>query len=290
MPKDSTTKAKHPWLVPAVVSAVCAAILFVIANSAFWVNRYVFDTNNFTQVATTSLTSESSRKAIAEGIVNKALADYPTVKNVIDNPATNVISGVLGSDQVENILTKAITKLQVSVTSSDPQSLVIDLSGPKDFLIKIVDVVSKQRQVNVDPNNIPSEIVLINKDNIPNFYKYSIVFLWLGPIALLGGLALIAYPHIKWRKDYKVVMMVQGGALLVVSLLALLIGPLFRPPLLAHVPTAEARTVVTNLYNAFIGTFNNQTVMLTFLAVAVMLVSAALLVIPVFVSKVRTRR
>lgn len=287
MPRNTQSTAKRPWLTPTIISAVCAAILFVVANSAFWVNRYIFDTNNFTQVATTSLTSESSRQAIASEIVNKTLADYPTVKNVVENPATNVISGVLGSDQVENILEKAITKLQVSVTSSNPQSLVINLEGPKDFLTKIVDVVSKQRQVNVNPDNIPSEIVLINKDNIPNFYKYGVLFLWLGPIALLGGAALVAYPYIKWRSYYKVLMMVQGGALVVASLLALLIGPLFRPPLLSKIASPDARTVVSNLYNAFIATFNSQTQLLVVVGVLVMALSGVLMVVPVVRSHFR---
>lgn len=127
--------------------------MFVVANSAFWVNRYVFDTN----------------------------------------------SGVLGSNQVENVMSKAISKLQVSVTSSNPQSLVINLEGPKELLTKVVDVVGQQREVKINPDNIPSEIVIINKDNIPSFYKYGVVFLWLGPIALAGALVLVAFPYVKCK-------------------------------------------------------------------------------------------
>lgn len=277
MPNQSNEKTQHTWLKSTIITAICAAVLFVIANSAVWVNRYIFDTNNFTQVATTSLTSESSRNAMATQIVNKALADYPTIRNVVDDTATKVISGVLGSDQVQNVLTKAISKLQVSVTSSDPQSLVINLQGPKDLLTKVVDVVSQQREVKINPDNIPSEIVLLNKDNIPNFYKYGVLFLWLGPIALIGGLVLVGYPYFKWRKDYKMVMLVQGSAVVVAGLLALLIGPLFRPPLMARVASPDARVVATNLFNAFVATFNNQTYWLIGLGGLVVIVAAGLI-------------
>ncbi len=290
MPSQTKPETKHTWLRPTIVSAIFAALLFIIANSAFWVNRYIFDTNNFTQVATTSLTSESSRNAIASEITNKALADYPTARNIAGDTITKVVSGVLGTDQVENVLEKAITKLQVSVTSSDQQSLVINLEGPKALLTKVVDVVSTQRDVQINPDNIPSEIVLVNKDNIPDFYKYGVVFLWLGPIALIGALVLVGYPYIKWHKNYKLVMMTQAGALVVTGLLAMLLGPLFRPPLLSKVSSPDARTVVGNLYNAFISTFNNQTAMLVFFGVAVMLVATSLLVVPVFVSRFRTKK
>lgn len=290
MPAQVKAQSKHSWLRPTIVSAIFASILFVIANSAFWVNNYIFDTNNFTQVATTSLTSESSRDAIASEITDKLLADYPTAKNVAGNTITKVVSGVLGTDQVENVLGKAVSKLQVSFTSSDPQSLTIDLQGPKDFITKVVDVVSKQRDVNINPDNIPSEIVLVNKDNIPDFYKYGVVFLWLGPIALIGAIVLVAYPYIKWHKSYKLIMMIQAGALLGAGLLALMIGPLFRPPVLSKVPSPDARTVVSNLYNAFVGTFNSQTRILIVFSMLVLLVGGALLIVPNIRHKVQARK
>lgn len=290
MPTQVKSQTKHTWLRPTIVSAIFAAILFVIANSAFWVNNYIFDTNNFSSVATTSLTSESSRDAIASEITDKLLSDYPTAKNIAGNTITKVVSGVLGTDQVENVLGKAISKLQVSFTSSDPQSLTIDLQGPKEFITKVVDVVSTQRQVKINPDNIPSEIVLVNKDNIPDFYKYGIVFLWLGPIALIGAIVLVAYPYVKWHKNYKVIMMIQAGALLGAGLLALLLGPLFRPPVLSKVPSPDARTVVSNLYNAFIGTFNNQTQILIVVAVLVLAVGGVLLIVPNIRRKVQAKK
>ncbi len=280
MAQEKTSKSG--WMKGTMISAVAAAILFCVANSAVWVNRYIFDTNNFTNVATTSITSESSRNAIAGQIVNKALEDYPTARNVIGNSATNVISGILGSDQVENILTKVISKLQVAVTSNNQQSITIDLSGPKDLITKVVDVVGQYRDIKINPDNIPSEITILDKDKIPDFYKYSVVFLWLGPIAFIGAVVLIIFPYAKWRSDYKIILATQSAALLLASLFGLLVGPLFRPPILSRVATPEGRTVVGNLYNAFIATFNHQTVMLVWVGVLGILVSSCLILVPKF--------
>lgn len=281
--------SKEGWMKTTIITAVFAAILLCIANSAVWVNRYIFDTNNFTNIATQSLTSESTRNAIAGQIVNKALADYPTVRNVVDDTAVKVVSGVLGSDQVENVLTKAISKLQVAVTSNNQESITIDLTGPKELLTKVVDVVGEKRQVKVNPDNIPSEITILDKDKIPDFYKYGVLFLWLGPIALVGALVLLVMPYAKFKSQYKLVMLTQGGALLIASLLALLVGPLFRPPVLSRISSPEARTVVSNLYEAFITTFNNQTMWLVVISVVVIGVSGLMILVPKLRTQIRNR-
>lgn len=277
MVKTTSPNQLKPKLWPLITMAFGAAFLFVIANSALWVNRYIFDTNNFTQITTESLTSESSRRAMAQAITNRALEDFPAVRNVVNNSAVNVVSGVLGSDQVETVMQKAVSKLQVVLTSNNQESIVIDLSGPKMVLSRIIDAVGEHRQVKVNPENIPNEIVLLDAAKIPDFYKYGVFFLWLGPIALIGAAVLTAVPYFKLQQNYKFIMLAQGGALLIVSLLALLVGPLFRPPLLANLTREEGRIVVGNLFDAFMATFNAQTTSLIIAGLVVVLAAAGLM-------------
>lgn len=274
MPRQATKS--NSLLTPIVVSAVCGAILLSIANSAAWVNRYIFNSQNFATVATESLLSESSRRAMAQEITNQALEGRPTAQQLVNNTAVNVISGVLGSDQLGNAVEKLVNRLNVALTSKDQESIAINLEGPKTFITQVVDVVGKYREVQVNPENIPSEIVLVNADNIPDFYTYGVVFLWLGPLAFIGSVVVFAYPYFKHRSEYKMIMMVQGLAIVVAGLLALLIGPLFRPPLLARLQSTEARTVVTNLYNAFINTYNQQTMILIGVGGLLLVVSGGL--------------
>lgn len=285
-----TSESSKPKLWPLITMAFGAAFLFVIANSALWVNRYVFNTENFTQVTTQSLTSESSRQAMAQAITNEALKDYPTVKNVINNSAVNIISGVLGSDQVETVLQKATSRLQVALTSNNQESIVINLEGPKSVLTQVIDIVGQRREVKVNPDNIPSEIVLLDADKIPDFYKYGLFFLWLGPIALIGAAILSALPYFKLRQNYRMIMLVQGGALTLAGLLTLLAGPLFKPPLLASLNRQEGRTVIGNLYDAFMATFTAQTSALIIAGLLVMVAAGGLMTYEALKQKNRQTR
>lgn len=236
-----------------------AGILLVITNSAIWVNRYIFNTDNFSSVVTTSLTSESSRQAIAQGVADRALADRPVLQKVAGDVPVRIISGLLGTTQASNAVDTVVSKLQVAVTSNNQESIAIDLSGIKSTVTQLVDVASNLgREPRVNPDNIPSEIVLIDKDDIPDFYRIGVAFLWIAPLALIGALAALAYPYIKNRGEYKTILAIQGACVAAAGLLALLVGPLFRPPLLANIERAAGRAVVGNLYDAFIATFATQ--------------------------------
>jgi len=51
------------------------------------------------------------------------------------------------------------------------------------------------------------------------------------------------------------------------GLITMFVGPLFKPPLLANIANPGSRTVVGNLYDAFIATFNAQAVILIWFGV-----------------------
>lgn len=256
-----------------LISSVVAGLMLVIANSAFWVNKYVFDTDNFTSIAVESVTSEPSRQAIAGEVVDTALKDYPVARQVAGSTATRLISSLLATNQFEGILTTAVSRLQVYLTSENRESVVLNLSNIKSSVESLIDLSGRDsQQLQNDISSIPDQIVLIDASNIPSFYKYGLVFLWLGPLAALLALALFAYPYIRNRKQYYVIAAVQGVIVVLMGLLSQLIGPLFRPPLLANVESANARVVVGNLYDAFMATFNSQAQWFIWIGLAVAVV------------------
>ncbi len=269
--KSTTHKKPWSWLKLTIVTGISASIMLVVANSAFWVNKYIFNSDNFADVVSTSLTSESSRDAIASQITESALQNYPVAKNVAGESVTKVISGILGSDRVEAVINKVAYKLNIVFTSNNQESVVIDLSGVKDFLGKVVEVAGEFRDVKFDPNEIPEEIVLLDADKIPNFYSYSVAFLWLGPLALLGALGLFSIPYFKFRDTKSKTALLQGFAITVVSAFTLLIGPLFKPPILSNLENANSRIVVGNLYNDLYQTFLNQTAIIIGLGIVMAL-------------------
>lgn len=268
-----------------VVTSVIAAVFITIANSAIWVNQQLFNTENFSKTAVTSLTSESSRRAIASEITDRALADYPKIKNVVDDYSINFISGLLGSDRAEKLINRVVTKLQVVLTSKRPDPIVLNFEGLKDTISKLIEISGREEEARIDPDKIPSQITILDTNKVPSFYQAGVVMSWLSPFAALAAIILLALPYIKNRKNYASTMLAQGSIILIGSIFALLIGPLFRPTVLANVNSSNMRTVVGNLYDAFISTFNSQTYVLVFLALVAMSVSSAIFIYRFYKSK-----
>lgn len=256
---------------------VLAAVLLVITNSAIWINNQIFDTENFTNTVTTSLTSEESRNAIATGLTDRALEGRPVLRNVVGDVPVNIVGGLLGTNQAEKAVEKVTSKIHVLVTSEQRESVVYDISGIKSVLTQLYDTVTDLgREPKINPNNIPDEIVLIEEGKLPNFYKASVAFLWLAPLAFIGALLALAYPYFKNPKQYRVTLAIQGGIVAFAGLLALSIGPLFKPPVLANIQTGTGRTVVENIYDAFIATFNTQSMYLFAIGAVALAISGGL--------------
>lgn len=242
-----------------IITGVIAGFLIVVANSAVWVNRYLSDTSNFTRTAVTSLTSESSTDALATEIVDIALADYPTIKGVVDDTAVNFISGLLGSARLEQGMTQVVSRLQVFLTSPQKPPVVINLEGAKDVVTRLIQLSGREGETRIDPSKIPDQITVFDPAKFPNFYQYTVVITWLSPLLAIGAIALLAWPYLKDRTRYKEIMIIQGVCVAVAGLFALLLGPLFRPLALGNITSVNLRIVVGNLYDAFIATFNTQT-------------------------------
>lgn len=257
------TTSKFPFRYQVILTAILAGLLLVVANSAIWVNRSIFDTTTFTNTAVASITSESSRQALAGEIVDRALADRPLVKNVAGNTATKLISGLLGSNQFNQVLTKAVGKIQVYVTSENQETVALDLSGVKGTVGTLLTVADNRGVADTENatnrlNTIPDELVLVNADNIPSFYKAGVALLWIAPICVITALGLLVYPYVRHRNRYHRIALVQGATVVMAGILSLLVGPLFRPPALSSVTSPNMRIVVGNLYDAFIASFNQQ--------------------------------
>lgn len=256
-----------------LLTSLVAGVLLVIVNSAIWVNRQVFDADNFTTTAVNSITSESSRQAIGARISEEALKNTPVLENVIGDRAANLMSGLLATDQANKLLTATVSRLHIYLTSNNQQDVDVDLTGLKTTLARLVEI-SGSSQDRVNPNNIPDTIVLVRAKDVPDLYAYGIALSWLAVIGFLVAIALLALPYIADRKNYLSIMAIQGALLAAVGLLALLIGPLFKPSVLAPLQNANGRVVVGNLYDAFISTFNAQTTIL--IAVGVLVCVGAL--------------
>jgi len=262
-----------------LITGAIAGLLIVVANSAIWVNRYLSDTNNFTKTAVTSLTSESSTDALATEIVDIALADYPVIKSLVDDTAVNFISGLLGSGRMEQAMTAVVARLQIFLTSPQKPPVVINLEGAKTTVNQLIQLSGRGGETRFDTNEIPNQITVFDPANYPNFYHYTVVLTWLSPLLAIGAVALLAWPYIHDRKRYREIMIIQGICVAGAGLLALLVGPLLRPIALGNIQSPNLRIVIGNLYDAFIATFNQQTMFVIAAGVLAIAVSTGIVVV-----------
>ncbi len=268
-----------------IVTSLVAGLLLMIVNSAIWVNQQVFDTKNFTNTAVTAITSESSRKAIGGRITDEILKDNPVVKNIAGDQLTNLISGLLGTDQANKLLTASMTRLQIYVTSNNQKNVEIDLSGLKDTLTRVAEIRGGDQPSRIDPNKIPSKIVLIESKNVPDLYKYGVILTWVAVVGFVIAGFLLIRPYITDRNNYLSIMIVQGTSLILVGLVSLLIGPIFRPSVLQPFQNPNGRVVVGNLYNAFIETFNSQTMVFIWAGVTLCILSVLIKLVPKYLKQ-----
>lgn len=260
-PGPNTNKPKPLIGKGLIAVTVVAGFLLVIANSALWVNRTLFDVNTFSTIAEQSLLSESSRNALAGEVVDTVLADRPLVKNAVGDTATKLISGLLGSNQAEAGVKKVISRIHLAITSENPKNIEFDLTGIKSVIDKIIILIGKDDDAS-RVNKIPDKIAILDVNKLPKLYLYGTIFLWVAPLALIGAAILLARPHVIRRRLDAKILTFQGFVIIGTSVLALLVGPLFRPPLLAQIPDSDLRVVVDNIYNAFVDNFNTQTMWL----------------------------
>lgn len=266
MAKDRTEHINNLHTGLTITLAIIAALLLLVANSAFWFNKYIFDQNNFTPLVTTAVQQESSRRAIANEVTGKLLANRPVLARVAEEPTTNIITGALGSNLAQKVFGRAVDSLHTIATSPNPQDVTLDLTTFKQIATNIAALFAQQTgEQAVNVQDVPDSITIINADKVPNIYSMGVVLLWAGPIALIAAIALLAYPLWAVRRvwhDEAEVLLIDGLAIIAVGILALLIGPLFRPLVLANVQSSNMQTVAGNIYNAFINTFDQQTVWL----------------------------
>ncbi len=279
--KEQPTIKLWSWQI--ILPVVASAILLLVANSALWVNKVLFNTQEFTRLTSQALLSESSRTAIAGEVVDNALADRPVAKRVVGEPATKLIAGLLGTNLTASATDKLVATLQTAVTTKNPQSIEFDLTGIKSMAARLIQLTGEDSPI-PEGRELPDTLVILDANRVPNFYQYGVVFLWLAPLSALAALVMLAYPHIKRRQFVLSLSVLQGAALVVTGFMALLVGPLFRPAVLAQINSQNLRVVVENIYNAFIATFNAQTSWLFALGAVLLIVPAGVLIYTNFIA------
>jgi hypothetical protein len=240
---------------------ILAAVMLFLAQSAFWINQTIFDKNTFTNLATTSVLSESSRDSIAGAVVDKALQDRPVAKRVAGQRIEALVSGLLGSDLATQAVSTLTNRTYAYTTSSDRQDIKIDLTGIKDPLEQVVELAQangRGENLAAIHAKLPDEIVLVRNDAFPDLSGIVKLMLWLGPLFWLSTIALFGTYIYIGRRDYAKKVYFVGLTIAIVSVLGLFISPFIPPAIAAAVPNIDLRPVAQSLVTNFLAPFRAQ--------------------------------
>ncbi len=249
------------WLTKhkSIFGLTLAGVLLLLAQSAFWINHTIFDKATFSTIVTSTINTEQSRQAIAATVVGRTLQDRPVIRRIAGDKATQLISGLLGTDLAAQTINTVVDRSYTYLTSENPESIEIDLLPIKTPLAGLVSFAESQgREVNFDVNSVPDSIMLFDASNLPNIYGYSVLMLWLGPLFWLGSFGLFAIYMYRGRRVYAKRIYIVGTVIILVSFVGLLFGPLLPPPISALVPVTELRSVVGSLVGALLAPFTSQ--------------------------------
>lgn len=237
-----------------IILIVVATIFILFANFTFWLNRYIFDPQNFKEVTTKTIQEESSREALAEEIVDEALADNPILEEAIGERLEEVIANLLDSDVSETLFEKVALVIQKQITTSDQKDVSIDMTVIKGFLGSLSGVVSPDDPESLKVEDIPDELVIIEKDELPNISVFGDVVFWIAPWAFVLGILLFAYV-IYAAMERSWVFKVCGLSLIIGSVIAIIMPYLLTPAIFASATSENLKIVLVNIYQGFAAKF-----------------------------------
>lgn len=242
--------------------------LIIIALTAFWLNRVIFDTDRFTATTVSALSEESSRESIGNLVADRVFENRPLLRATLSEPLSEYVAAFLATERAQTGIERAAREAQLLFTSPRREPVELELTEYKAIIATAQEIVrpdETERRLNVD--DIPDSITLVDTSQLPNFHQATIITHTVGPLSLIAALFLAG------------VWLVRGGRanlyqrsrilLLVViasAAIAALIGPIVEPTFVSVGRDAPSQTLLANFYTAFTAPFLTLTLWLGTLA------------------------
>jgi len=122
-------RARH---IGASVLAVLTAVLLLLASLGIWANRYFLNSQRFTTTANQILDERTVQDALAIVITNQISNAAGTDLQIVEPFITNIVTGVVQSDQFQTLFDAAVLRLHESVVGGGARQAVLNLSDVVD--------------------------------------------------------------------------------------------------------------------------------------------------------------
>lgn len=253
-PQLSRLQGWKQWV--GIVLLIIGGLSFFMAQSASWISTGIFDQQTFVETTGKVLDTEESRRDIATIIIDRSLEDRPIIKKVAGSQATNLLTGMLGSDLAANAYQRLANGVYAYITSPNQQDITVDLTSIKAPISGIVSFAENRgREVKLDPSQIPDQIVLIDEAQVPDLSGYIRTILVLNALFWLVTIICFAW-YVFLQDTGRVRRLYQVLAVLAATIIISLASAPFVPPAIASfISLIQARGIATSLTEAFLAPF-----------------------------------
>lgn len=238
---------------------VVAMVSLFMAQSSYWMRHVFFDRTEFTAISAAAIQQQSSRDAIAAAITDAALEDRPLLRAAIGDRMTSLVSGVLASDLGDKVIMSGIAKTQSYLITPDREDVAIDLTSIKTT-VAVLTTLSETagREARISPDDIPDQLVLLEKDTLPDLSGLARMMMWLAPLfwvmAVVGCVMFVALGRASYARR---VYIVYAGVIIVAAT-GLFIGPFVPPAIATLIANIDVQTLASNLTTALLAPFVTQ--------------------------------
>ncbi len=248
--KDTKIRWWH-WCVLAV-----AAASLLLAESAYWVRHTLLDQQAFTTIATQTLQEEQNRTAIAAKITDAALQNRPVLQATVSDRVTPLVSGILASDLGTKVLDGTVSRTHNYLLTPDRQDIAIQLGSIKQVVTRLADLADTVgRESELKPSAIPDEIVLLDKDALPDMSGLYKVLVWVAPLCWLAAIGLAIWFVTLGGRGYARRVYAVCVACVLVAAIGLATGPFVPPVVATLVADINIQTVADSMVSAFLAPF-----------------------------------
>jgi len=184
----STTKYS-----PAVIYilSVIFALLILFANDSVWFQHNILDETKFKAVAVETLTMESSRKAIANEIIDRSLGQWPVLHDALQGPLESAISGFIDSQLSRTFIDKTVSVLYANVSGQEPQPILVDVKPILKYITLAASFLNPELGDKLNALKLPDSIGILN-DKISTMFQKMDKFFGYAPLeVLLAGIILV---------------------------------------------------------------------------------------------------
>jgi hypothetical protein len=237
------------------ITLFISILLFI---TGIWLQTTIFNSQNFSNITTAALTSESSRIAIANNVVDRLLEDKPLIRSTAGPRIASVISGVLGTDIAIKSIARTTERLQLLIVTDQKPLIAIDTSQVKPIITQLQNVTEIELTDRFDVDAIPESIIILDSKRVPDLSMHARVVRIMTPLIMM----IIVITSLIWihrgntlsnrllRLRYISIIIIAAG------MVALMTGPILRPEIINFAELSSGRVVIGNLYDGLMQPFN----------------------------------